>query len=139
MPFKSKLNLKSAIFDKARRNEKFKRLPLDSAQNFRGVLKQKMIDSIPQGKVSTRAKGNSFRATTRRSKRGQRPAIQTRNLLNSIYARRTGETSAKTIVTADYAVTLQEDLGRKVMTDNDRKEAEKEFQQRAQKVVRELL
>lgn len=99
-----------------------------------------MIESKPAGRTETIAETGGFRARFRRSRRGQRPAVQTRYLLNSIFARRTGDTSAKTEVAAEYADKLQSpEFGRLVMTEADVAEANRDFQRNSQAALLSLL
>ena len=145
MPFKSSLNLDSKFFDQAERKKAFGDVAYKSAQNFRASLKQKMIDSIPAGRTESVGDSSGFDTRFRRSRRGQRPAIQTRKLINSIYAYRNSDYSARTEVTAEnekgenYGELLQKKYGRLVMTKEDVAEAEKDFIERGKTALLSLL
>lgn len=145
MPFKSSLKLDSKFFNAGERKRAFKSVPYASAQAFRQDLKQKMIDSVPAGRIVSVGEGRGFDTRFRRSKRGQRPAIQTRKLINSIYAYRNSDLSARTEVTAEdefgenIGEYLQEKLGRKVMTKEDVAAAEKDYIERGKRALLSLL
>jgi hypothetical protein len=146
MGFKSSLKLDSRFFDAGARKRAFAPVPYAAAQAFRQSLKQKMIDSVPAGRIESVGEGRAFDTRFRRSRRGQRPAIQTRKLISSIYAYRNGDYSARTEVTAEnedgenIGEILQHSLGRKVMTtDEDIKEAEKDFVERGKRALLSLL
>ena len=139
MSFTSKLKLDARFFKPAERAKAFGGAAYQSAQNFRQSLKQKMIESVPAGRTQSIGKGTNFETRFRRSKRGQRPAIQTRYLLNSIRARRTSELSAETEVLAEYADELQNELGRKIMTDEDRIEAQTDFNRQLNRALLDLV
>lgn len=104
-----------------------------------------MIDSVPAGRVDIIGEGSGFQTRFRRSRRGQRPAIQTRRLLNSIRAKRTGDLSSEVTVIAEtdegfnYGEDLQQNLGRKILTAEDEKEAEKDFNRRSTSALLGLL
>ena len=111
------------------------------AQEFRRNLQEKMIDSTPQGRIDTVGRGTNFEARFQRSARGQRPAIQTRRLLNSYRAKKTSELSAETSVIAetdegfDYGDYLQKKQKRQVMTDEDRSEAQASFDNKLERAL----
>ena len=133
MSFKSNLKLDSPIFNRETRNNAFGSAAYKSAQEFRADLKEKMIASIPAGRTVSIGEGKGFDTRFKRSRRGQRPAIQTGRLLNSYRAKKTGDTSAETSVIAetdegfDYGQELQSALGRAVMTTEDVEAAEKNY------------
>lgn len=145
MSFKSSLKLDSKFFKPAERKSAFKAVPYGSAQWFRRNLQQKMEDSVPAGRVESIGENTGFETRFRRSRRGQRPAIQTRKLISSIYTYRRGESSASTEVTAEnefgenIGELLQEKLGRQVMTDEDINEARLMFNKLAQQALAKLL
>lgn len=133
------------MFDARMRNAVFGALTYQSAQDFRQNLKQKMLSSQPTGRVESVGEGKGFNTRFRRSARGQRPAIQTRRLLNSIFAYKNGEKSARTEVTArtdkgvKYGEILQAFLDRQIMSREDVEDARKSFVRRGNEAVRELL
>lgn len=145
MSFKSQLKLGSRFFNSSERRKAFGESANQAAQNFRQSLKQKMIDSVPAGRVDIIGEGSGFQTRFRRSRRGQRPAIQTRRLLNSIRAKRTGDLSSEVTVIAEtdegfnYGEDLQQNLGRKILTAEDEKEAEKDFNRRSTSALLGLL
>ncbi len=145
MAFSSKLNLDSQFFKPRVRDAAFAAAIYESAQDFRQSLKQKMIDSIPSGRVESIGRGTGFETRFQRSRRGQRPAIQTGRLLNSVRAKRLSERSAEVSVIAEtdagynYGEELQNSLGREILTNEDEKEAQTDFNARLNAALISLI
>lgn len=145
MSFKSNLKLDAKLFDQSERQKAFSAAPFESAQEFRADLKQKMEDSIPSGREVSIGEGFGFSTRFRRSRRGQRPAIQTRKLISSILSYRRGTNSAETAVTAEdehgrnIGERLQNQLDRKVMTPEDVAQAEATYNKKLQQKLIGLL
>lgn len=145
MSFKSTLNLDSKFFDPTERQKSFGSAAYESAQEFRADLKQKMEDSTPTGNIVSIGRGTGFETRFQRSRRGQRPAIQTRKLISSIHSKRISESSAETSVDAldddgaNIGERLQNDYGRLVMTPEDILAADANFQRKLQQKLIDLI
>lgn len=95
------------------------------AKDFTQLTKRRIIESKPSGRLYARKRGVGFTRSHRASARGQRPAIDSGKLLNSIKDRRISETSAESFAGAYYAEYLQsERLNRPIMSDQDAAEAQ---------------
>ena len=153
MPFKSKLTLKSKIFDPAERKKAFSSVVTRSARNFKESTRRKMVESQPAGRAERylSGEGAGFSRGFRRSRRGQRPAVETTTLINAIQMTPTSELSAKVDI-ADkrnprngesarvYAEKLQsEAFGRKIMVEEDIKEAREDFDNRLNRTLKDLV
>lgn len=155
MSFKSKLNLDAKIFDPEERKRAFSNLPMRAAREMRNSLRKKMIDGKPSGRVEhyedDRSRGRGFERRFRRSRRGERPAVETTTLSSAFTATRTGDNSAVVEIAdkinpkngesaRDYGARLQSPaFGRQVMTDEDVKEAQEDYDRRAKDTLRDLL
>lgn len=145
MSFQSTLKLDSRFFDPAERQKAFSSAAYEAASDFRADLKQKMEESIPAGNEVSIGRGTGFETRFRRSRKGQRPAIQTRKLISSIFAYRRGDFSASTEVTAEdergrnIGEKLQNEMDRLVMTDEDVAEAEKNFNNKLRQNLIDLI
>lgn len=119
------LRLDSAIFDEAERRQRFARFPRRQARDFKNLTKKRIIQSKPSGRLYRRRSGTGFQRFHQASARGQRPAIDTGTLLNSIKDRRIGEYQAEAFAGAEYAQYLQsERLNRPIMSERDAREAQ---------------
>jgi hypothetical protein len=139
MAFRSTLKLDSKIFDKAARRREFSQIVRTSAKEFRQAIRDKMINSPHTGRLYERRGGAGFRRRHQASRRGERPAPDTFRLVNSVVDAKTGEFSASVEVKADYGEILQREHEREIMTENDVREAEQEFNRRAVDALRKLL
>lgn len=154
MSFKSTLNLNAKIFDPEERKRAFSNLPMRAAREMRNSLRRKMIDGKPSGRVEHyedgRSRGRGFERRFRRSRRGERPAVETTTLSSAFTATRTGDNSAVVEIAdkinpnngesaRDYGEKLQKSLGRLVMTEDDIKEAEQDFNRRSEATLKDLL
>jgi hypothetical protein len=119
------------------------RAAIKSAREFKVFIRRKMIESIPTGKPFSKKRGEGFTRSGRHSKRGERPAVVSGNLANrAIKVRKISENSAETFIDeqiSPQAERLQSKLGRKIMTDDDKKEAEKNFLLNAESEIKGLL
>lgn len=154
MPFRSNLKLDAKIFDKSERKRAFSSLPMRAAREMKNSLRKKMIESKPSGRIEIyegeNSSGRGFQRRFRRSASGQRPAVETTTLSSAFTATRTGDNSAIVDIAdkinprngesaREYGALLQDDLGRKVMTDKDRDEAQEDYDRRANDTLRDLL
>ena len=150
--FKSILKLDAKIFNKSARKSAFSSVVSKSARNFKESTRRKMVESAPSGRIERYlgGAGKGFTRGFRRSAKGQRPAVETSTLINAIDARKTGELSAVVDIkdvrnprngesARDYAERLQTKMNRKIMTKQDVDEADKDFQDRANKALISLL
>lgn len=117
-------NLDSPIFDNVRRNQAISSFFTRQRKDFKNLTKRRLIESRPSGKLYKRSGGSSFRRSHRASARGQRPAIDTGTLLNSINDRRTGIFSGEVSADAPYSNILQDKLDRKIFRQSDVDEAQ---------------
>lgn len=120
-----KINFSSQIFDKTARRQSLANFISRQAKDFKDLTKRRMIESKPLGRLYSRRRGIGFTRAHRASARGQRPAIDTGVLLNSIRDRKTNEMTSEVFAGAAYAEYLQsERLNRPIMSDADAKEAQ---------------
>lgn len=118
---------------------------VNTAKYYEAETRQRILSSVPSGRLYKR-RGGFHRA----SAKGQRPAVDTANLLRSFRTRelsmlrqivevapnRNPRNGAK----ADfYAAILQFKRDRKIMTDDDAKQAEKVLDREVAKAVRRLI
>lgn len=123
MPVKIKFG--SKVFNKTGRRQAVSNFIRRQAKDFTQLTKRRIIESKPSGRQYSRKRGNGFTRSYRASARGQRPAIDSGKLLNSIKDRRISETSAESFAGAYYAEYLQsERLHRPIMSDQDATEAQ---------------
>lgn len=131
--------LDSQIFNGTARRQAFANFVGRQAKDFKAVTKRRMIESKPAGRLYPRKRGAGFRRFHRASARGQRPAIDTGKLLNSIEDRRFGEFKAEVFAGAEYAKYLQsERLDRPIMDERDAGEAQAKFDREAVQMIRTL-
>ncbi len=94
-------------------------------KDFKNLSQRRMIESQPAGRLYKRKRGQGFTRSHRASARGQRPAIDTGKLLNSVNDRRLGPYKVKVSVDTPYAPILQSPkLDRKIIRDSDIVEAQ---------------
>jgi hypothetical protein len=125
MAFKSSLKLDSPLFSAEKRKAAGGRAVYKSAREFAQSTQNKMETGAHTGKIVTKARGENFRVRHQQSRRGQRPAPFSKRLLLSVRAKRLSQTESTVEVGADYAEHLQFNLGRKIVTPGDLKEAKK--------------
>lgn len=122
---KAYTHLNSDIFQDVPRRQAVSNLISRSARELKNLTKQRMVRSTPTGRLYARRGGSGFRRFHRASARGQRPAIDTGKLLNSIQSKTLGEFKAATVAEAPYAKYLQsERLNRPILSAKDRDEAQ---------------
>lgn len=124
-----------------------------AAREMKKSLRKKMVDGKPSGRVEhyegDDSHGRGFQRRFRRSRRGERPAVETTTLSSAFTATRTGDNSAVVEIAdkinprngasaKDYGARLQKN-GRLVMTDQDVKEAQEDYDRRAENTLRDLL
>lgn len=115
----------SAVFNRQKLRQAVASFIIRQTKDFKNLSKRRMIDSQASGRLYRRKKGVGFTRSHRASARGQRPAIDTGKLLNSINDRRIGDFSRIVSADAEYAPYLQsERLGRRIMDDRDTAEAQ---------------
>jgi hypothetical protein len=134
------VQLDSKIFDKAFREQTVQNFVSRQARDFKVLTKQRIIESEPAGRDYARKRGAGFQRFHRASARGQRPAIDTGKLLNSIDDQMISPTVAEAFVGAEYAEFLQsERLDRPIMDENDAQEAEAKMLRDANQMLISLL
>ena len=84
-----------------------------------------MENSPHTGTIVTKARGENFRVRHRQSRRGERPAPFTKDLLNSLKAKKTGEFSAQVDSDSPAANKLIFEDGRVIVSNDDLKDAER--------------
>lgn len=142
MSFRSDLKLESRIFNRAELTRAISNAVVITAKEFKQSTGDKMENSPHTGEVVTKARGGNFRVRHQQSRRGQRPAPFSRNLLNALTSRKTGDTSAVVEIDdgrAPYAEILQRDLGRIIMSKEDAAEAERQLQRGGNEAIKNLL
>ena len=140
----SKVTLTSAVFNDVTRRQLKSGFVSRQATDFKNLTKRRMIESVPAGAFYGRSKKSdvaSRRLGHRASAKGQRPAIDTGNLLSAVTEGRISEDVAEVFIApqtnalnrtpADrYAEILQTKLDRPIMSTGDAAEAQR-------KIVRE--
>src|SRR5690606_13083646 len=115
----------SKIFNITERRQSLSSFVGREAKDFKNLTKRRQIESQPAGRLYRRRGGPGFTRSHRASARGQRPAIDTGRLLNSIQDKRLSETSVQVAAGGEYAKYLQsERLDRRIMDEADRAEAQ---------------
>jgi hypothetical protein len=136
---KTKIKLDSEIFKAVSRRQAISNLVGRSARDFKNLTKRRIIESRPAGRLYSRGPGTGFTRAHRASAKGQRPAIDTGKLLNSIDDKRTGELSSEAFAGAEYAKHLQSArLDRPIMSDGDVNEAQAKLTRDAEHLITSL-
>lgn len=134
------VHLNSDIFQDVPRRQAVANLISRSARELKNLTKQRMVRSQPTGRLYARRGGSGFRRFHRASARGQRPAIDTGKLLNSVQSKTLGEFKAVTAAEAPYAKYLQgERLNRPILSAKDRDEAQIKINRDANAVIASLV
>jgi hypothetical protein len=145
------VKLDSKIFNKGVRNQIVSSAVGKSAKVFKEATRRRMVESTPAGKIEERGKkGAGFSRRFRRSKSGQRPAVDTGTLANDIQDVRVSDQTVIVEIgnktnprngakAKDYAERLQGKMNRKIMTAEDAKVAQAELNYRMNKVLGELV
>lgn len=144
MGIRSSYQLDSEIFDKTTRPQEFEAFVGRQAKDFKVLTKQRLIDEPHSGEIYARPGGKDFQRRHKTSARGERPAIDKGNLLNSIDDVQLSPTEAHVIVTAerdgfDYPGFLQEYLDRPTVRETDVEEADTKMLNDANEFIRDLL
>lgn len=139
MAFKTTTRLDSDIFRDVPRRQAVSNLIRRAARDCKNAAKRRIIESKPAGKLYRRKRGAGFLRFHRASAKGQRPAIDTGTLLNSIKDRRTAEYTATTTADAKHAEYLQSKrLNRPIMDEKDAAEEQRKLDRKAEAAIREL-
>lgn len=121
---KTIVRLESPLFNKAGRSQTISNFVRKQSRDFKNLTKRRMLQSKPTGRLYARKRGAGFTRFHQASASGQRPAIDTGTLLNSISDRRIGAFKAEAFAGAAYAKYLQSArLNRPIMSDRDKAEA----------------
>lgn len=138
-------HLDSLIFDKATREQAIESFVGKQAKEFKAITKERIVEEQHTGSLYGRKRGEGFRRSHRASARGERPAIDTGRLLNSIEDKQLSPTQAEVAATAtsdsgwDYPWTLQNSLQRPIMSDDDAWGAEIKMKNDANELLRKLI
>jgi hypothetical protein len=128
MPNRTVVKLDSLIFDKARREQALTAAVSKTTVQFAASTAEKMVEGPQTGILYGRRRGRDFTRSHRASAKGQRPAVDSGNLLHSIKHQMAGAFTGEvtTIVPGpfDYAAQLQDKMSRPIQSDEDAKEAE---------------
>ena len=117
--------LDSAVFNRQALKQAVAAFIVRQAKDFKDLTKRRMLESRPSGRLYRRKRGAGFIRSHRASARGQRPAIDTGKLLNSINDRRNGDFSRTVSADAEYAKDLQSPrLNRRIIDARDAAEAQ---------------
>lgn len=147
------VSLKSPIFDKTKRRQVLSSFVSRQADDFKNVTKRRQIESKPAGKFygrKTKSDVASRRLGHRASAKGQRPAIDSGNLVTAITSERRGENQAEVFIApltnalnktpADkYAEILQNHLDRPIMSASDAQEAELKMAREGEEMIATLI
>lgn len=139
------VQLDSLIFDKATREQAIESFVGKQAKEFKVITKERMVEEQHTGIQYERKGGAGFRRAHRASARGERPAIDTGRLLNSIEDKQLSPTTAEVEATAisdsgwPYPWTLQNSLQRPIMDDDDAWGAEIKMKNDANELLRKLI
>ncbi len=144
MTIRSTVHLDSEIFDKALRVQAVEAFVGKQAKDFKALSKKRIVEEQHTGLTYGRKRGAGFRSLHRASARGERPAIDSGKLLNSIDDKQLSPTEAEVAVTAtsngfDYPGHLQEELDRPIMSEQDVQEAEAKMLSDANDLLRKLI
>lgn len=147
------LTLNSPIFDKTKRRQAVSSFITRQAEDFKNLTKRRMIESQPSGRFyrrSTKSDVASRGLGHRSSAKGQRPAIDTGNLLSAVATRRLDENRSQVYVEprtnslnktpADkYAEYLQNNMNRPIMTKFDAEEAQRKATRDGHELIATLI
>lgn len=142
MTYRVSVKLESKIFQPGAVRRALEHAVTKAAKDFKFSTRAKMVDSPHTGANPARVRGESFAATRRRSARGERPQRQSGNLERNVKDIKTSDLSAAVYVDeagAPYARLLVEDLGRIIMSEQDRAEAEINLTREANLKIQSLL
>ena len=101
---KTKLQLNNPIWKSPERRAMLSKTILQSAAELESRIKLRILNSTPRGRMYKRGNNRFHRA----SARGQAPAVDSGNLINSIRARKTGFLSAVVATGNNYAAWLDD-------------------------------
>lgn len=138
--FRTVTTLNSSIFKDTPRRQAVANGIRRHTREFKNLTKQRILKSKAAGRQYSRRGGAGFRRFHRASAYGQRPAIDTGRLLNSIQDKSTGEFSAEAFAGAEYAQFLNDPngLNRPIMSERDAKEEEPKMLRRMEQVTASL-
>ena len=141
---RSIVKLESKIFDKTVRGQKVEKFVRGEARDYKVLTKRRIVEGPQTGRLYARKRGESFRRFHRASAKGQRPAIDSGKLLNSIADKATSRTTADVPATAtnkgfDYPGELQEKMDRPIESERDAQQAEAKMLKDSNAMLRELI
>lgn len=139
MSSNTQVKLDSKIFNRAELRRTLSGVIQKSAKEFVSDVQMKMENSPHTGDVVTKARGETFRVRHRQSRRGERPAPFSKDLLNSLEAKRTGEFGAEVDSDSEYADKLIFEDGRVIVSDQDLIDARNRQTAAANEALRKLL
>ncbi len=117
------IKLSSDVFNTVKLRQSLSNFVGREAKDFKNLSKQRIIKSKPSGRLYRRKGGASFLRSHRASARGQRPAIDSGKLLNSIQDKRINEYRSEAFAGANYAGYV-EGMDRPIMSEQDVREAQ---------------
>ena len=137
------------IYDPGKRRAAIRRALFRTTKEAKRETKQAMVQSAPRGALYRKRRGAAFIRAHRASARGQRPAIETGNLLNAVSDRRLSDTKRELFIapkpnpingvpSSEYAEILQNKMARKIITGKDEKVFQKLLDDNAAKEVAKL-
>jgi hypothetical protein len=138
MSFRSSLKLDSLIFSAEKRKAAGGRAVMKTAREFAKSVQDKMENSPHTGKTVTKAAGVGFSVRHQQSRRGQRPAPFTRNLLRSVKPKRINQVESVVEVGAEYAEHLV-NLGRVIVSKSDLRGGQKMLDANAKSELKQLI
>lgn len=113
------ITLTSPIFDKAKRHQSAGNAVGKTIREFAAYVPRQQVEGKPSGNVYRKGGGRGFRRSHRASAKGQRPAVDSGNLIRSTKHKKTGQLSGEVTTTAkrngfDYASQLQNKMDRPI-------------------------
>jgi len=148
------VKLDSKIFNLSEFRQALSSAVYKSAKVFQSATVDKMVESVPRGRIDKykgkQSKGFGFSRGFRRSARGQRPAVETGTLIRAVETTRNGEFVATVFIKhstnprnrADaqvYAERLQGQMARAIMTREDARIHQIELSYNIDKTVKRFL
>lgn len=152
MPTVTTVKLDSKIFSSRERRQALSSANTKTARVFAEATRRRMVESQPTGRIYEvgRNQGLGFSRRFRRSARGQRPAVDTTNLINAIRLQQFHWNVAEINIAPnrnrrndaradDYAERLQVFMGRLIMVEPDIRIAQIDHAHRIDNAIKKLI
>lgn len=143
MPIKFKQQFDSLIFKPGKRAQVVSNALTRVGKRFKQKTKDQMVRSQPTGRLYRKSAGAGFTRQHRASAWGQRPAVDTTNLVNQVKDRKESQVSVRVYVDdskAPYGKWLQDNLNRPIITEEDvNRFGNNEMKEEMERALRQLL